>query len=144
MRKRSAYRPKVVMLNTMERATWHASMVSEQGRTDILAEIEDAYIVLREGRLHKDTWNCLANGMNIAEALASDGIGPNLLPEIMRAHYALRQIARRIAETGSSTVYGLELALVREGIDMLNAQLQQTTNGELRKACDKATAALRT
>lgn len=138
MRKRSAYRQKTVKaINTMDIAKWAVAMVTEKDRDALLGPIEEAYVVLREGRLQKDTWNCLANCMNIAEALANDGIGPNLLPELMRAQYALRQIARRILEHGSSTVYGLELALVREGIDMFNAQLQQATNGEVRNATRK-------
>lgn len=113
-------------------------MVSEQAIEELLAPVREGFVAIREGQWNREQWQAVANAMNIAEALAKDGIGPNLMDAIAAAQYGLRMLARRFHEAGTKAAYGVELGLIAEGIDILTAQMQQSTNGDLKKACETA------
>jgi len=130
-KKRSkAYKPKTVNPNSMNWAFSGTYTLPMDKQKDLVGYVDDAITLLRLGRASRENWNTIANGMNIAEALAYFEIGPNLMSEINAAQDALHAIAMRMIKTGSSTCYASELAAISEGREMYKIQLGLCSQAE--------------
>lgn len=129
-----SYKPRGVMPNCLDWALAGAHTMTEKQQAEFLAPVDAGIDLLRQGQATRDDWNDVANAMNVATALAHFQIGPNLLPAIEAAQDALKAIAGRMIQRGTSTCYAAELDAIREGREMYRAQLKVCTQGESSRA----------
>lgn len=129
-----AYKPKGVMPNCMDWAIAGAHKLLLGQQKAFIKPVDDALDLLRQGVATRDDWNMVASAMNIAVALADLQICPNFVPDFERAQEALREIARRMIQRGTSTCYAAELESIREARDMYRIQLRYCTQAESSRA----------
>jgi len=145
MRKRSKYRPKGVIRDTM---TWlQAGMkkVDAIGAgTTLKIRNHDAMNTLRLGTATRREIDAIIDAMNVAEALCKRGTGSDWLPEIQEAQDHLLAMARRgVANGHRFIVRGEELKALNLGMEVHDAQLEAVTVRELELAMDDVMENLR-
>lgn len=138
MRKRSKYRPKGVIRDTM---TWlQAGMkrIDEiSAGTTLKIRNHDAINSLRLGQATRREIDAIIDAMNMAEALCKRGTGGDWLPEIQAAQDNLLALARRGVENDMRfIVRGEELKALNLGMEIHDAQLEAVTVRELELAMD--------
>ena len=145
MRKRSKYRPKGVILDTMAHVTSGMKRVGTIGPgTTLMIKNHDALDKVRRGvatRLDIDT---LIDAFNITEALAMMRIGDDWRNEIRAAQDALFAVGSRGAQTGKFILRGPELISLNLGMEIHDAQLDACTISQLEKAMDLVNKEIRT
>lgn len=129
-----AYKPKGVMPNCMDWAIAGAHTLLLGQQEAFIKPVDDALDLLRQGVATRDDWNMVASAMNIAVALADLQICPNFVPDFERAQEALREIAGRMIQRGTSTCYAAELEALREARDLYRIQLRYCTQAESSRA----------
>jgi hypothetical protein len=145
MRKRSKYRPKGVIRDTM---TWlQAGMkrIDEiSAGTTLKIRNHDAINSLRLGQATRREIDAIIDAMNMAEALCKRGTGGDWLPEIQAAQDNLLALARRGVENDMRfIVRGEELKALNLGMEIHDAQLEAVTVRELELAMDDVMENLR-
>jgi hypothetical protein len=128
------YKPREIQLDPVSWAIAGAHLFPTETIAATFKPIEDAILLLKQGRATREDWNVPCQALNIAEALAAMGIGPNLLPEIASGQSALVSIAQRMIGTGKATCYGAELAAIDEALTMYRVQMKVCTQGEFSRA----------
>ncbi len=131
---RKAYRPREVNPSALNWALAGAHLMPQKIRAELLVLVDLAFDKLRRAEADRDDWNVIANALNIAEALAGLGIGPNLIPAITAGHDAIHQVALRMVAGARSTCRGAELAVITEGLAMYRIQLRLCTQAEMSRA----------
>lgn len=135
MRKRSKYRPKGVLLDTM---THVLSGVQRVGRisagTTLMIKNHNALDALRRGEATRDDIDILIGALNTTEALARMRIGEDWQVEIRAAQDALLSVGRRGVETGKFILRGPELISLNLAMEVHDAQLEHCTVVQLEKA----------
>jgi hypothetical protein len=136
MRKRSKYRPKGVIRDTM---TWvQAGMKKVDGISagnTLKIRNYDAMNSLRLGSATRREIDAIIDAMNVAEALCKRGRGEDWLPEIQAAQDNLLELARRgVANDMRFIVRGEELKALNLGMEIHDAQLEAVTVRELELA----------
>ena len=129
-----AYKPKGALVNPIEWAVAGAHTLMLGQQEAFIKPVDDAIDLLRQGIATRDDWNMVASAMNIAVALADLQICPNFVPDFERAQEALRVIAGRMIQRGTSTCYSAELEALREARDMYRIQLRYCTQAESSRA----------
>lgn len=119
------YRPRAIQADPV---SWAIAGVST------LMASQQAVLLLKHGAANRDDWNIICQALNVAEALAGMGIGPNLLPQISAGQDALKSIALRMIGRGRTTCYGAELAAIDEALVMYRAQIKLCTQAEMSRA----------
>jgi hypothetical protein len=136
MRKRSKYRPKPIIADTM---TWVRAGMKRVDEVSASATIKirnhDAMNALRLGAATRLQIDTIIDAMNIAEALAKRGFGSDWLPELQDAQDKLLELARRgVANGFRFIVRGDELTALNMAMEIHDAQLEAVTVKELETA----------
>ena len=136
MRKRSKYKPKGVRLDNM---AWVQSGLRRVEDVSASATIKirnhDAMNTLRLGNATKAEIDIIIAALNIAEALARQGVGSDWLPELRAAQDALLTLARR-GLTSRFVVRGEELTALNLAMEIHDAQLETVTVKQLEAAME--------
>jgi len=136
MRKRSKYRPKPIIADTM---TWVRAGMKRVDEVSASATIKirnhDAMNTLRLGAASRQQIDTIIDAMNIAEALAKRGFGSDWLPELQDAQDKLLGLARRgVANDFRFIVRGDELTALNMAMGIHDAQLEAVTVKQLETA----------
>ena len=134
MRKRSKYRPKGVIFDTMNHVLSGMKIVGAIKNHDALDKV-------RRGVATRVDIDTLIAAFNITEALAlKASLGGEWKDEIRAAQDALLELGRRGAETGKFILRGPDLTTFNTAMDIHDAQLDACTVAELEKAIDYVAA----
>ena len=138
MRKRSKYRPKGVIRDTM---TWIQAGMKKvdaiSAGTTLKIRNHDAMNSLRLGTATRREIDAIIDAMNVAEALCKRNTGTDWLPEIQDAQDKLLELARRgVANEHRFIVRGEELKALNLGMEVHDAQLEAVTVRELELAME--------
>ena len=138
MRKRSKYRPKGVIFDTMNHVLSGMKIVGAIGAgTTLKIKNHDALDKVRRGVATRADIDTLIAAFNITEALAlKASLGGEWKDEIRAAQDALLELGRRGAETGKFILRGPDLTTFNTAMDIHDAQLDACTVAELEKAID--------
>lgn len=136
MRKRSSYRPKRVIADTM---TWVQAGMKKldalSAGTTLKIRNHDALDMIRLGTAGRIQIDTMIDAMNIAEALANRGIGEDWKPEIRTAQDAMLELARRgVANNMRFIIKGEELKALNLCMEVHDAQLEVVTVKQLETA----------
>lgn len=133
MRKRSRYRPKGVIIDTMKWVQAGMKKVDQIGAgTTLKIRNYDAMNNLRLGKAERRDIDAIIDAMNVAEALCKRGTGGDWLTEIQAAQDNLLVLARRgVANDHKFIVRGEELKALNLGMEVHDAQLDAVTVREL-------------
>lgn len=145
MRKRSKYRPKGVIRDTMIWVQAGMKRVDSIGAgTTLKIRNYDAMNNLRLGVATRREIDAIIDAMNVAEALCKRGTGGDWLPEIQSAQDHLLELARRgVANDMRFIVRGEELKALNLGMEIHDAQLEAVTVKELEVAMNDVMENLR-
>jgi hypothetical protein len=133
-KRNKSYRPREILADPISWAIAGAHTLPTESQSALLAPIDAAIVLLKQGKATRDDWNVCAQALNLAEALAGAQIGSNLMPQIRAGHKALEQVAIRMIERGTSTCYAAELAAIDEAIVMYRCQVRVCTQAEMSRA----------
>ena len=137
MRKRSKYRPRGVIYDTMLHVTSGMKVVGAiSAGTTLKIKNHAALEQVRTGRGTREDIDVLICAFNITEALAMMRIGDDWKDEIRAAQDALLAMGRRGVETGKFILRGPELTSFNLAMEIHDAQLDACTVAELEKAID--------
>ena len=137
MRKRSKYKPKGVMLDTMAWVMSGMKPINEVDSAGLTLKIKnhDALTNITQGRGTRDDVDIVIAAMNVTEALALIGKGKDWHTEIRAAQDAVLKMAQRGLAKGDKFVFtGAEMQAVNLCMDVHDAQLDNCTVSELEKA----------
>ena len=145
MRKRSKYRPKPVIPDTM---TWVRAGMKKldeiSAGTTLKIRNHDAMNNLRLGQASRREIDAMIDAMNVAEALANRGIGEDWKPEIREAQDAMLTLARRgVANDMRFVAKGEELKALNLCMEVHDAQLEVVTVKQLETAINDVMESLR-
>ena len=146
MRKRSKYRPKPVIQNTMEFVLSGLKPVRDLPGVYLSAQLKNrtALEQLRKGDATKQDIDMMIGAFNIAEALAIKGLGYDWLQEINQAQDALLALARRGVENNMRFIMtAKQWEALRLVMDLHEVQLAQATVQDIEKAYDFVQAVIR-
>ena len=145
MRKRSKYRPKGVIVDTLSFVKAGLSRVGSISSGITLKIINhEALEAVRKGHGTRDDIDKLITALNVTEALAVNlRYGEDWKDEIRAAQDALLELGRRGAETGKFILRGPELTSLNLAMEIHDEQLDACTVSELEKAHDVVKAAYR-
>ena len=132
-RKRSKYRPKGVIIDTVSWVKAGMKKVDAiSAGTTLKIRNYDAMNNLRKGEASRRDIDAIIDAMNVAEALAKRGSGADWITEIQDAQDKLLELARRgVANGYKFIVRGEELKALNLGMQVHDAQLEAVTVREL-------------
>ena len=146
MRKRSKYRPKPVIQNTMEFVLSGMRPVRDLPGVYLAAQLKNrtALEQLRKGDATKEDIDMLIGAFNITEAMALRGMGRDWLDEIKRGQDALLELSRRGVSRGMRFIMtAKEWESLKLVMDLHEEQLAQATVQDIEKAYDFVQAVIR-
>lgn len=129
MRKRSKYRPKGVILDTMNYVKSGFQPLASMKDTLISLQLKNHFALdaLRLGQATREDIDVMITVLNITEALASLDIGSEYNKEIKAAQDALYECAKRGAGTYKFILKGPELKALNFAMELHDAQLEAST-----------------
>jgi hypothetical protein len=138
MRKRSSYRPKGVILNTMSHVLSGFAPVRQHGQaTTLKIKNHNALANMTQGSGTRDDIDILIACINVAEALAITAeLGTEYRTEITAAQDAILAMSRRGLERSRFLFTGPELTSMNLGMEIHDAQLDACTVQQLERALD--------
>lgn len=137
MKKRSKYRPRGLIMDTMLFVSSGLKKVgSISAGTTLKIKNHTALESVRCGEGTREDVDTLIAAFNITEALAMMRIGDDWKDEIRAAQDALLAMGRRGVETGKFILRGPELTTFNLAMEIHDAQLDACTVSELEKAID--------
>jgi hypothetical protein len=137
MRKRSKYRPRGVIYDTLNYVVSGMKVVGAiSAGTTLKIKNHAALEQVRQGLGTREDIDVLICAFNITEALALMRIGDDWKDEIRAAQDALLAMGRRGVETGKFILRGPELTSFNLAMEVHDAQLDACTVAELEKAID--------
>ena len=138
MRKRSSYRPKGVIMDTMRHVLGGFTPVREHGKaTTLKIKNHNALANMTQGSGSRDDIDILIACMNVAEALAITAeLGTEYRAEITAAQDAIVTMGRRGIAKSRFLFTGPELTAMNLGMEIHDAQLDACTVAQLEKALD--------
>ena len=144
MKKRSKYRPRGLIMDTMLFVSSGLKRVgSISVGTTLKIKNHTALESVRCGQGTREDVDILITAFNITEALAMMRIGEDWKDEIRAAQDALLAMGRRGVETGKFILRGPELTTFNLAMEIHDAQLDACTVSELEKAIDLVTSIVR-
>jgi hypothetical protein len=144
MRKRSKYRPRGLIYDTMNHVLSGMKVVGAiSAGTTLKIKNHAALESVRQGRGTREDIDVLISAFNITEALAIMRIGDDWKDEIRAAQDALLAVGRRGVETGKFILRGPELTSFNLAMEVHDAQLDACTVAELEKAIDFVAAIIK-
>ena len=138
MRKRSSYRPKGVIMDTMGHVMRGFAPVREHGKaTTLKIKNHQSLSCMVAGAGTREDIDNLIAAMNVAEALAIvAAIGHEYRSEITAAQNAIFSMGQRGLQKGRFLFTGPELTALNLGMEVHDAQLDVCTVGQLEMALD--------
>ena len=144
MKKRSKYRPKGVIMDTMLFVSSGFMKVGAiNAGTTLKIKNHGALESVRLGIGTREDIDVLICAFNITEALAIMRIGDDWEDEIRAAQDALLAVGRRGAETGKFILRGPDLTIFNLAMEVHDAQLDACTVAELEKAIEMVEVVIR-
>lgn len=137
MRKRSKYKPKGVIMNTVHHVLSGFQMIKDCGDKAVKLRIKnhDALASMVAGRGTRKDIDILIASMNITEALIrTSDLGSDYRAEIKAAQDAIFSMAQRGLERGKFLFTGTELTAINLGMEIHDAQLDVCTVAQLERA----------
>jgi len=136
MRKRSKYRPKGVIMDTMAwlKSGWMKLADTHEANMNVRLRNHMALDMLRSGKATNTEVSELINAMNVAEALSSIGIGADYKEEIQQAQQALVSLINRQRTYQRFVLTAVELSVLNLGMEIHDAQLDAATISDIEKA----------
>lgn len=118
--------------------------ITDTARLDKLRLLElSALEAFRTGQATPADWRQLADMVNIAETMALDGIGPEVLEPCRLASEALGEAHFRFTTKGKLGLAGQELQALRELHEFHDLQLSSISRGEYERAIKKTADRIR-
>lgn len=138
MRKRSKYKPKGVRLDAVNWVLAGLKPIAEVGDAlvTLKAKNHSALTEVTQGRGNRDQVDVLIAAMNMCEAYAVHGKGIDWLSEIRQAQDALFNMGKRGLDKGRFLFTGEEMKAMNLGMDIHDAQLEESTVYEMEKMID--------
>ena len=109
-------------IDTIKHAIEGAAKMPESMMNELLLRDLAALDMFAKGAARLREWDELVSVNNIAETLASMGVGSEALPDIQRAEQALIDAAARYKRTGKMGLTGPGIQSIREVIEWHDAQ----------------------
>lgn len=142
MRKRSKYRPKGLIMDTVNHVLSGFQLVRHKGDAAVTLKIKNhaALANMVQGKGDRADIDVLIASMNISEALAiTADLGNEYRAEIQAAQDAIHHMGKRGLERNRFLFTGPELTAMNLGMEIHDAQLDVCTVGQLEKAIDFVT-----
>jgi len=138
MRKRSRYRPKGVITDTISHVIGGFRLVQDTGKAVTLKiKNHQALAAMTQGEGNRDDIDILIAAMNVAEALAITAeLGDEYRAEITAAQDAIYTMSRRGLAKNRFLFTGPEMQAMNLGMEVHDAQLDACTVGQLEKALE--------
>ena len=138
MRKRSKYKPKGVIMDTVGHVLGGFRLVQHTGKAVTLKiKNHQALASMVAGTGSRDDIDILIAAMNVAEALAITAeLGTEYRSEITSAQDAIVTMSRRGLAKNRFLFTGPELTAMNLGMEIHDAQLDACTVGQLERALD--------
>ena len=132
-RKRSKYRPRPIIQDTMNYVKVGITPVADTGAgaTQLLMINRDALEEILKGRGTKWHVDTLIEVFNLCEAMAMMRMGHDWMEEIHQCQDAIFNMAQRGVKTGSFVFTGPEMAIVKTIMELHEEQLKQCTVNQL-------------
>lgn len=143
---RKKYRPKGVMVNTMEYAMENVATLSSYHSNyllDLKIKNSDAMVSLMRGTARKRDMDTLVAMSNIVEALWQLGFGKEYENVSIEGRYALLSIIHRASTHGRFTPFSAEIAQLNTLMELHDAQMDIITVRDIEKAIRLAQRKLR-
>lgn len=131
---RKAYRPRPVDLDTPDMVKARVATLTLGQRLELMRPLRKAFEGLRMGTAGWPAWCAVADGMNVAEQLARDGIASDHLHAFTAAQAALQALHARVNERGTWTMRAAEITALDFAVDLHGIQLQFVSKGEMEAA----------
>ena len=139
MRKRSKYKPKGVRLDPLNYVITGMTKVSAKESEYVTMHLKNmsALDSLTKGTANKGEIDIVIGVINVAEALCELGFGKEYHQLVLEASSALYDVCKRSFDINDRFVCrGEELAAIKTGYEVHDAQMEVCTIGELEKALD--------
>lgn len=132
-RKKSKYRPRPIIVDTMHYVKVGVTPVAQSGEaaTNLQMINRDALEEVLKGRATKWHVDTLIEVFNLCEAMAMMRMGHDWMEEIHQAQDAMLSMARRGVKTGSFVFTGPEMEIVKTIMELHEEQLKQCTVNQL-------------
>jgi hypothetical protein len=144
MRKRSRYRPKPVILDTMAHVRMSIAPVTDMPKlVDCRIRNHDCLAQLAQGKATKAELNVIIAALNVAEALIMQDVGEEYLQQLRDGQDAIVELSRRGIERGAFIATGPQLTAINWAMELHDAQLDVITVAQLERAIAKVQAIVR-
>lgn len=126
---RKKYRPKPVMLNTMEYAVESVQPITAQEGylVDLQIKNQLAFGAAMRGQATRTDLTTLITAHHITEAFWAMGRGREYKDILVRSQVALREVWDRLRDTGRSTLRAPELQAFRDLLELHDAMMEVAT-----------------
>lgn len=143
MKKRSKYRPRKVLIDTMSHVKLSMSQLSSlPQQTDLRIKNHAAMAALAQGSANVDHIKVIMAATNITEALVVQSIGAEYRQVFADGKASIISMIKRAANTGSFICTGPELTAINLLMDLHDAQLDVITVSDLERAIRKVEAVI--
>ena len=141
MRKRSKYRPKGVIIDTMSWVKSGMKPIAETGDAITVLRLRNhgAMAALTKGEATRQDLDILISCMNITEAYWRMGFGHEYKEIVNAGLAALRSVGKRGLESGKFILKADEMAALNEAMELHDAQLEVSTVKQMEQALDIVT-----
>ena len=141
MRKRSKYRPKGVIIDTMSWVKSGMKPIAETGDAITVLRLRNhgAMAALTKGQATRQDLDILISCMNITEAYWRMGFGYEYKEVVNAGLAALRSVGKRGLESGKFILKADEMAALNEAMELHDAQLEVSTVKQMEQALDIVT-----
>ena len=140
MRKRSAYKPRQIRLDTMHYVlSGFSKMTSNPAAVDLRIKNHSSLKAIIEGRATRDDVDLMIACLNMLEALAKQNkhLGQDWAPEIQDAQEALGTMAKRGILLGDRFIFtGPELNAINLAMQLHDQQIDACNVSQLEAALD--------
>lgn len=144
MRKKSSYKPRPLVLNTMAYVVESLTPVKEHDSylVDVKIKNHGAMTALTQGNADRDQMQFLINMSNNAESLCIMGIKKQDMELVIEGSDALFEVGRRGAETGRFVLRAHEMNSINLLMQIHDKQLELVTVKQMQKAIDMSNTAV--
>jgi hypothetical protein len=136
-------RERPVTPDTIVLATARATRATPDEVQSVLGPLSDAFKALREGVGTELQWAILAGSLNVAMTIENQGVVRGLAGHLTAAERALQGVANRAMASGAwraTALYWQEIEAIDEFVSLHRFQLEQLSNGEIRRAINRSAA----
>lgn len=131
---RKAYRPRRISADPVEQAIAGAATPPTSTLASLISPMRVSLDEMRRGQGSKVAWDCLADALNVAQALMDLGIAPDHRATVVSACQAMGAISERVNAGGSWTLRGPELTALATACEIHEIQLELASQREIRDA----------